>query len=129
MVCRIFQPSEVDVVAPPPCSSPQLKGTHPFLLHSAQSLFVGWLQTTCAYVQCSLLVPTQALPLILLYRQERTQYDITVQKLPGKSPSEIYGAEHLLRVFGESAFGGACCAGKYKKIALILQCGGGSWYV
>lgn len=44
---------------------------------------------------------TQALPLILLYRQERTQYDITVQKLPGKSPSEIYGAEHLLRVFGE----------------------------
>ncbi|CAM9227841.1 unnamed protein product [Scytosiphon promiscuus] len=41
----------------------------------------------------------KALPLILLYRQERTQYDITVQKLPGKSPSEIYGAEHLLRVF------------------------------
>lgn len=45
----------------------------------------------------------QALPLILLYRQERMQYDVTVQKMPGKSPSEIYGAEHLLRVFGEPA--------------------------
>eukprot|EP00903_Cladosiphon_okamuranus_P007568 g7342.t1 len=43
----------------------------------------------------------KALPLILLYRQERTQYDITVQnpKLQDKTPSEIYGAEHLLRVF------------------------------
>lgn len=57
--------------------------------------------TQPTYARCFL---TQALPLILLYRQERTQYDITVQKLPGKSPSEIYGAEHLLRVFGESAW-------------------------
>lgn len=45
----------------------------------------------------------QALPLILLYRQERTQYNLTARALPEKSPSEIYGAEHLLRVFGESA--------------------------
>lgn len=44
----------------------------------------------------------QALPLILLYRQERRQYDLTIQNHPQKSPSEIYGAEHLLRAFGES---------------------------
>lgn len=41
----------------------------------------------------------KALPLILLYRQERRQYDLTIQKHPNKSPSEIYGAEHLLRAF------------------------------
>lgn len=46
-------------------------------------------------------MPEQALPLILLYRQERRQYDLTIQKHPNKSPSEIYGAEHLLRAFGE----------------------------
>ena len=39
--------------------------------------------------------------MILLYRQERRQYDLTIQKHPKKSPSEIYGAEHLLRAFGE----------------------------
>ena len=38
---------------------------------------------------------------MLLYRQERAQHDITMEKHPGKSASEIYGAEHLLRVFGE----------------------------
>lgn len=47
----------------------------------------------------------QALPLILLYRQERSQYDLVVHKYPGKSPSEIYGAEHLLRVFGKRVHG------------------------
>ncbi|CAN0375319.1 unnamed protein product [Ascophyllum nodosum] len=41
----------------------------------------------------------KALPLTLLYRQERAQYDMIAQKLKSKSPSEIYGAEHLLRVF------------------------------
>lgn len=38
---------------------------------------------------------------MLLYRQERAQHDVTMEKHPGKSASEIYGAEHLLRVFGE----------------------------
>lgn len=75
-------------------------------------------QTTCANLPYSFL--TQALPLILLYRQERTQYDIAVQKLPDKSPSEIYGAEHLLRVFGESAFG---AAGRMQETALIFSVG------
>ncbi|CAM9313779.1 unnamed protein product [Discosporangium mesarthrocarpum] len=41
----------------------------------------------------------KALPLILLYRQERAQYDRIVQEHPGKSPREMYGAEHLLRLF------------------------------
>ena len=75
-------------------------------------------QTTCANLPYSFL--TQALPLILLYRQERTQYDIAVQKLPDKSPSEIYGAEHLLRVFGESAFG---AAGRVQGDRSHFQCG------
>mmetsp|Transcript_4193 Transcript_4193/g.5406 ORF Transcript_4193/g.5406 Transcript_4193/m.5406 type:complete len:298 (-) Transcript_4193:271-1164(-) len=41
----------------------------------------------------------KALPLILLYRQEREQYEIVSKKFPDKSPSEIFGPEHLLRLF------------------------------
>jgi len=41
----------------------------------------------------------KALPLILLYRQEREQYDIVTKKFPEKSPAELYGSEHLLRLF------------------------------
>lgn len=74
----------------------------------------------CYYTKFALWVPTatflglyclrvkQALPLLLLYRQERTQYDVTMQKFEGKTPSEIYGAEHLLRVFGERFVGVHC---------------------
>lgn len=51
--------------------------------------------------KCCTLLFDQALPLILLYRQERTQYDLTARAHSDKSPSEIYGAEHLLRVFGK----------------------------
>lgn len=42
----------------------------------------------------------KALPLILLYRQEREQYD-RLRASAGKDfvPSEVYGAEHLLRLF------------------------------
>lgn len=46
---------------------------------------------------------------MLLYRQERSQYDVTVEKHPGKSPSEIYGAEHLLRVFGKRIIAAQIC--------------------
>ncbi|CAH2039088.1 unnamed protein product [Thlaspi arvense] len=39
-----------------------------------------------------------ALPLILLYNNERKQYEETVSS-PDVSPSTVYGAEHLLRLF------------------------------
>lgn len=44
----------------------------------------------------------KALPLILLYRQEREQYErLRAATSKGKEfvPSDIYGAEHLLRLF------------------------------
>lgn len=46
----------------------------------------------------------KALPMILLFRYERDQYDQIVSKsqqngLPAPLPSSIYGAEHLLRLF------------------------------
>mmetsp|Transcript_25070 Transcript_25070/g.41771 ORF Transcript_25070/g.41771 Transcript_25070/m.41771 type:complete len:386 (+) Transcript_25070:60-1217(+) len=41
----------------------------------------------------------KALPTILLYRQERDQYDALCVKFPSSRPSQLYGAEHLLRFF------------------------------
>ena len=35
----------------------------------------------------------------LLYKQERPQYSEILQKHPGKAMSELYGVEHLLRLF------------------------------
>lgn len=43
----------------------------------------------------------RSLGTILLYRFERQQYLEIRKEHPGKEPSEIYGAEHLLRLFGE----------------------------
>jgi len=40
----------------------------------------------------------KALPVMLLYKKERQQYHDTVKI--DVSPSTIYGAEHLLRLFG-----------------------------
>lgn len=40
----------------------------------------------------------KALPVILLYKKERQQYSEAV--VDHASPSSIYGAEHLLRLFG-----------------------------
>jgi len=40
----------------------------------------------------------KALPTILLYRQERDQYDALIKKFE-KSTIDIYGAEHLIRFF------------------------------
>ncbi|OIW09686.1 hypothetical protein TanjilG_06492 [Lupinus angustifolius] len=40
----------------------------------------------------------RALPMMLLYTKERKQYTETI--VDGVSPSTIYGAEHLLRLFG-----------------------------
>jgi hypothetical protein len=44
----------------------------------------------------------QALPLVLLYREERQQYD-ELSRCSGFLPSSTYGAEHLLRLFGLSS--------------------------
>ena len=40
----------------------------------------------------------KALPVMLLYKKERKQYHEAV--VDNVSPSTIYGAEHLLRLFG-----------------------------
>lgn len=40
----------------------------------------------------------KALPVMLLYNSERQQYEETVAD--DVDPSTIYGAEHLLRLFG-----------------------------
>lgn len=41
----------------------------------------------------------KALPLMLLYKKERSQFDEAVAE--SVSPSTVYGAEHLLRLFGK----------------------------
>lgn len=41
-----------------------------------------------------------ALPVMLLYNNERKQYEETVSA--EVSPSTVYGAEHLLRLFGKT---------------------------
>lgn len=46
----------------------------------------------------------RALGYILLYRMERKQYQEIKKKFEDKPLSEIYGAEHLARLFGASAF-------------------------
>ena len=43
----------------------------------------------------------KALGNILLYRFERQQYVELRKKVPEKLMSEVYGAEHLLRLFGK----------------------------
>jgi hypothetical protein len=42
-----------------------------------------------------------ALPTILLYGQERTQYDTLAAQQPDSQPHDMYGVEHLLRLFGK----------------------------
>lgn len=59
----------------------------------------------------------KALPVMLLYKKERQQYhDLVVDNV---SPSTIYGAEHLLRLFGKYAFGVVKCH-KYAVLHVIL---------
>lgn len=41
----------------------------------------------------------EALPRILLYRQERQQYDDLMKLYPHLTPCSLYGGEHLLRLF------------------------------
>lgn len=43
-----------------------------------------------------------ALPVMLLYNNERKQYEENISE--GVSPSTVYGAEHLLRLFGKAIF-------------------------
>lgn len=56
----------------------------------------------------------RSLGTILLYRFERQQYLEIRKEHPGKEPSEIYGAEHLLRLFGEFPWGGCASARKWR---------------
>ena len=41
----------------------------------------------------------KALPMMLLYKRERQQYEEAI--VDDISPSTVYGAEHLLRLFGK----------------------------
>lgn len=43
----------------------------------------------------------KALPKILLYRHEREQFDHILRRYSGKSPSSLFGAEHLVRLFAK----------------------------
>lgn len=47
----------------------------------------------------------RALGSMLLYRFERQQYADIRKKCPKKDMSDIYGAEHLLRIFGNVLIG------------------------
>lgn len=44
----------------------------------------------------------RALPAVLLYRFERPQYRQLLAEHPGKAPSQLFGGNHLLRLFGTS---------------------------
>lgn len=46
----------------------------------------------------------KALGTMLLYRQERHQYADIRKQHPDKDLVELYGAEHLLRLFGQCRF-------------------------
>lgn len=45
----------------------------------------------------------KALPTILLYKKERQQYHDEMTENTS-TPSKVYGAEHLLRLFGKLSF-------------------------
>lgn len=45
----------------------------------------------------------KALGSMLLYKFERQQYADIRKKYPKKEMSDIYGAEHLLRIFGKAS--------------------------
>lgn len=47
----------------------------------------------------------KALPAMLLYKSERQQYEELI--VHDVSPSSIYGAEHLLRLFGNTDYPGS----------------------
>ncbi|KAL7320444.1 Esa1p-associated factor [Mucor circinelloides] len=53
------------------------------------------------YIQGIQLYFNKSLHTQLLYRTEHDQYDQLFGEQPGKQPSSIYGAEHLLRLFVE----------------------------
>lgn len=53
------------------------------------------------YIQGIQLYFNKTLHTQLLYRTEHDQYDQLFGEQPGKQPSSMYGAEHLLRLFVE----------------------------
>jgi hypothetical protein len=59
----------------------------------------------------------KALPMMLLYKKERKQYHEVV--IDNVSPSTIYGAEHLLRLFG--MFVNIKCQGFLVSIGILAQ--------
>lgn len=65
----------------------------------------------------------RALGSILLYRMERKQYNDVKQKHPDTLLSEIYGAEHLVRLFGASLLGGwwFCCSHSLTRLSNVVS--------
>lgn len=60
----------------------------------------------------------KALPMVLLYKKERKQYSEAV--VDNVSPSTIYGAEHLLRLFGMFITAASKCV--LERRILCVQC-------
>lgn len=65
--------------------------------------------------------------MMLLYKKERKQYNDAI--VDNVSPSTIYGAEHLLRLFGMILFADSNCIWKKDIVfvhTLCLHCLGGT---
>lgn len=58
----------------------------------------------------------KTLPVMLLYKRERQQYHDAITD--NVSPSTVYGAEHLLRLFGKYISPGECVFVPISKISI-----------
>lgn len=64
----------------------------------------------------------QALGTILLYKFERPQYENILSENPDADMSDVYGAEHLLRLFGMCQVALLHCTYSKVQVSLRYQC-------